>query len=402
MSTTFSAGPQTLGYLYQVRYALYSLLNDQRGDTLLYVEDLDDLVRKNPDAQTLEQLKHHTTSAATVNAWSSDIWRTLRVWFTTFSEGRWKPEDTMLSLITTATAQEETAAAWLRNGPGRDVQRAHAELVPIAAAYGNESLKKAFDAFNNTSEADQIRILSSVFVVDNAPAIDEVEPKTKQLFNGIHPNNLDVAYEWLEGWWFDKVILHLLDAIRNESRQGISKYVVQEKLADIGYQFQPNRLPIEYEGFEPSEEQLAQGQNRLFVRQMDILKIGGRRLRNAVLDYYRAFEQRSKWTRDFLEIDDELIKYEKRLIREWDRQIGILESMLPQTSADEQVLFGVELLNWMEQKANFPIRSNMSAGHEYVMRGSFHLLADADAPRVYWHPKFVEQLEAILATPVQP
>jgi hypothetical protein len=76
--------------------------------------------------------------------------------------------------------------------------------------------------------------------------------------------------------------------------------------------------------------------------------------------------------------------------------MGILESKLPHTTETDQLSLGVELLDWMELKANFPIRREMPIGHEYVMRGSFHRLADADAPRVYWHPKFLEQLAAIL------
>jgi hypothetical protein len=30
------------------------------------------------------------------------------------------------------------------------------------------------------------------------------------------------------------------------------------------------------------------------------------------------------------------------------------------------------------------------------MRGSFHMLADQDPPRVWWHPRFVERLRTLL------
>lgn len=398
MSTNFSAGPQTLGYLHQVRYSLYSLLADQRGDTYLYVEELDDVVRKSSGITTLEQLKHHTTIGATVNEYSTELWRTLRVWFTKFDEGELKPEEAMLCLITTASAQENTPLAWLRRDNLRDVAQARARLSEVANTSGNQSLKKAFDIFNKFSEVNQERLLSAVYVIDNAPTIDEVVPKIKHIITGIHACNKDAAYERLEGWWFNLVVEHLL----NESKVGISQYFVKEKIADIAQHFQPNSLPIDYEDYEPDSLQIMEGKNRQFAHQIGVLKIGGRRLHNAVLDYYRAFSQRSRWLRESLHIDDELVRYEKRLIREWDRQLGILESMEAQGTEEEQIAFGIKLLDWMEQRADFPIRTNMPAGHEYVMRGSFHWLADASTPTVFWHPKFLEQLEAILATPTKP
>jgi hypothetical protein len=319
------------------------------------------------------------------------------VWFTKFAEGKLKPEKFMLCLITTATAKEDSPLAWLRKGAARNVEQARTKLVEVATARGNQNLTAAYDVFLNTSDVDQERLLSAVYIVDNAPTIDEVEPKIKQIINGIRASNLDAAYERLEGWWFAKVIRHLLD----DSREGISQYLVKEKIADINEQLQPNSLPIDFEAYEPTEAQLTQGLDRVFVHQLRALQLGTRRIKFAVLDYYRAFEQRSKWMRDTLIIDDDLLHYEKRLTEEWERHSAYLEDLFPQISEEEQVIFGKELLNWMEKQANVPIRTNMPAGHEYVMRGSFHWLADKDAPEVYWHPKFLDQLEAIL-NPVQP
>ena len=33
---------------------------------------------------------------------------------------------------------------------------------------------------------------------------------------------------------------------------------------------------------------------------------------------------------------------------------------------------------------------------KYVMRGSYHILADQDPSRVWWHPKFIGRLETLL------
>ena len=49
----------------------------------------------------------------------------------------------------------------------------------------------------------------------------------------------------------------------------------------------------------------------------------------------------------------------------------------------------------MEQEADFRVRPNVT--EPYVMRGSYHMLADKNPPRVWWYPKFLERLEQILA-----
>ena len=39
----FSARPSALGYMYQVRYALYSILSSENADIKLHIEALDDI-----------------------------------------------------------------------------------------------------------------------------------------------------------------------------------------------------------------------------------------------------------------------------------------------------------------------------------------------------------------------
>ncbi|WP_416208261.1 ABC-three component system protein [Halomonas sp.] len=57
---------------------------------------------------------------------------------------------------------------------------------------------------------------------------------------------------------------------------------------------------------------------RTSFNQLDLIKAGKRRVAAAIRDYYRAFEQRSRWLRDELVVGLDLRRYEKRLIEEWD------------------------------------------------------------------------------------
>ena len=76
----FSAAPQFLGYLHQVRYALVVLLENESAS--LRLEALDDIeLHTAADATELIQLKLRAEGTALTDA-DSDLWKTLRVWST--------------------------------------------------------------------------------------------------------------------------------------------------------------------------------------------------------------------------------------------------------------------------------------------------------------------------------
>jgi hypothetical protein len=117
---------------------------------------------------------------------------------------------------------------------------------------------------------------------------------------------------------------------------------------------------------------------------------------NAVLDYYRAFEQRSRWVREELLIDEELEGYERRLVDEWERiRLALQDEVdIPNLTEYELRHLGRKLLNWVEQVADIRIRKEVTV--PYVMRGSYHILADGEPPQIWWHPQFLERLEGLL------
>ena len=69
-----------LGYLYQVRLALFLLLEAKTSLELRF-EKLDDIsFETNGEPKELLQAKHHIGRRANLTNSSSDLWSTLRVW----------------------------------------------------------------------------------------------------------------------------------------------------------------------------------------------------------------------------------------------------------------------------------------------------------------------------------
>lgn len=137
----FSAADSALGYLYQVRCALLWSLRRQKSepDFLVSLETLDDVTfeRMGGEPTELLQTKHHRRSTAALTNTSSDVWRSLRVWF----EGRAAraiPASAQLVLLTTSTAPEGSAAWYLR-ATARDVAVAQRALDVAAQSSTDRS-----------------------------------------------------------------------------------------------------------------------------------------------------------------------------------------------------------------------------------------------------------------------
>ena len=81
------ASEQMLGYLYQVRYALTLLLENDNSDFQISIEKFDDVAfSKDGMPKQLIQLKHHVQRQGSLTDGSTDLWRTLKVWMDVVSE----------------------------------------------------------------------------------------------------------------------------------------------------------------------------------------------------------------------------------------------------------------------------------------------------------------------------
>ena len=94
-------------------------------------------------------------------------------------------------------------------------------------------------------------------------------------------------------------------------------FEVEQKLDDIRDGLKRDALPLDMENVDPPESELDLLEEMRFVRQLRTIGVGTIRLQLAKRDYYRAFTQRSRWTRQSLLFDGEVSRFEKTLIEEW-------------------------------------------------------------------------------------
>lgn len=173
-------------------------------------------------------------------------------------------------------------------------------------------------------------------------------------------------------------------------------YEVSDKLSAIADEYRIGNLPITFRNKDPGSIDVA-NDPRLFVEQLRMLNISISRIQSGIIDYYRAFEQRSSWARESLLISGEIEEYEDRLVDEWARYREIVFENLNDRSDDDVCLAaGKDLYRWAEfETTTLRIRERVT--EPYVVRGAFHILANASPrPRVYWHPRFFERLGHLL------
>ena len=124
-----------------------------------------------------------------------------------------------------------------------------------------------------------------------------------------------------------------------------------------------------------------------------LLAIGNKRIFHAIRDYFRAFEQRSRWIREELLFVGQLDRYEDQLFEDWEVLFEVMREKLGQDAAEDVKKGAAQILyERFETGALLSIRSDFI--EPFVARGTYHILADNQ--RVGWHPEFVELLRKVL------
>jgi hypothetical protein len=387
----FGAGPSAAGYLYQARMALALSLPYVNKDSNVEVslERLDDVAFE-LDGAPLEllQTKHHINRVANLTNSSPDLWKTLRVWAEAVENDPSIPARTRLALITTAEVPEGSAAGMLLPssaygaGKKRDPKSAATLLTEIANASANKELKAAFAAFLNLIPEMRASLLSAVEVLGQQQKLTDLGAEIEEHLRLFAPKGKAAqAREMLEGWWWPRIC----SALVCDPPGAIAIGEIEAKLDDIREMLKRESLAIDFEHADPSDEETASYDGFRFIQQLKAVGATEARMHWAKRDYYRAYAQRSKWTREHAVFDGEIARFESRLIEEWEPRFGVMCDSNAKAPSDCATLreAGQTLYHWVETDARFPFRT---ATHRFLNVGSYHILADD--VRVGWHRDF--------------
>lgn len=391
-SSQYSANESALGYLYQCRLGLWYALSRlrDRDDIEIAVESLDDVsFSAEGRAEELLQTKHHLNAKASLTDACPDLWKTLRIWASQIHLIR---DGVRLLLITTATSSLGSAASLLKNEASRDITSAHKRLLTTLATSTNLTNKDAYAAFSALVPGDQVALLDAITVIDASPNVLDVRDKIEgELRLAVRTKHLRAFTDRLEGWWYGRVVQNLA----HKDAGVILARELRSQIDDLREQFLQDNLPIDFANVFPDEDVVKAMLGKPFVEQLRLVALADPRIRHAVTDYYRAFEQRSRWLREDLLLVGDLEQYEARLVEEWDRAFERIKQNCEVEEEPKKAAAGRAVFDWADN-ANIYIRPQCQ--QPYIHRGSFQILADK--LKIGWHPEFLARLEHLL-TPAE-
>lgn len=395
----FSASEQGLGYIYQARLALLHLLQLPE-DTAVFLEKDDDLDFSDGDGgKSLASLKHKAVGDRLTDL-STDFWKSVNIWLARYKRDGRAASNLRFFLFTTGTVSADSFLVLLL--PEQPVASGdEATLAMLADAALAKSTSKLIGpiatAFNGLTSPEKQDFLERILILDGSPRIGDIPATIRDKhMRSIRREHREFVFERLEGWWTDAVIKQLTGA----RTEGIFGYEVSDKLSNFAEEYKTDNLPITFRGKVPTDEIDTETDPRLFVAQLREIGISSSRIRSAILDYYRAFEQRSAWARENLLVSGEVEEYEDRLADEWNRYKDVAFEKLNDDSTEDALReAGATVYNWAEFETGKieSLRIRARVTEPYVLRGSFHILADATPePGVYWHPRFLDRLGKVL------
>lgn len=392
--STHQATEQMLGYLYQVRYALSLLLENDNTNFQISIEKFDDVTFcEDGLPKQLIQLKHHVNSKGSLTDGSSDLWRTLKVWIDMVSADPDLIDGTEFLIVTTAIAPDGTAASLLKKDNNRNVEAAYDKLKNVCLCSKNEDHEKYYRAFCKADEAVIKRLISQICVIDDASDIIDVEKTIrKPIRYSCIPKFEEQIFERLEGWWYKKAI----ECLCSDTPIFITQSQVRTFIVSVSQEYSDDNLPIEIFDIGDLDEMDLGTSEKIFYEQLKLICLGNRHMKTALFDYYRTFKQRASWVRNDLLYIDELEKYEQRLIDEWQHAFAAMEDDLAENdkvTEMDKAKEGRKLFSVIEGK-NIRIRPRCQEA--FVMRGSYHMLANQ--LKVGWHIDFYERLKNLLDT----
>jgi hypothetical protein len=391
-ASRFSAAGPALGYLAQVDYALWAMLErmDIEESFSVSIETLDDIVfhdAETDDATQKWQSKHSIDGARSLSDASVDLWKTLHNWIV-------EPSDAGVRLVLLATARAGTAVGKLRVGADRDVAGAMAALERTARESQSEANKSYYEAFLGLSLENRKALLDRVDVIDEMADVASVaDDLMRAVRKSVIPRRRTALVERLRGWWHARAIAHL-DAVANGRADRITAAELEERLLAIADTLRDENLPIDVLDFpQPSEQEVSED-DRIFVAQLRLIAMGSQRMRKCIYDHNRAFAQRSLWQRDRLLEVGELGRYDAELIEAWERFFVPLSDKPGEEITEEELkAAALAAFGELDQSDLAPIRRDVRSG--FIARGSLHVIADR--LEIGWHPKWIEHLQHRLA-----
>lgn len=394
----FDASASALGFLHQVRWAMYELLISSRRASdqsmRMTLEVFDDVALTDAAGRPLSaiQLKQHVSQTSLTDK-SVDLWKTIRVWLETPSLAA--ADGPMLTLVTTSPVQAGSAASLLGIDDAERNEAKALTLLDAASVTGSVATEQGRKAWSQAPSSVRASLLTRMRVLGEQASVAELDVLLDAELAPFVPAKHVAEYRVrLWGWWDSRAVLMLRQNRTVVGGGSVSAAELYERMQFIRDDFRVDSLVVDF-ALNFDEDKVAAGHDEHFVDQLRLVKAGSGTLRSAVVDYLRAYAHTTKWVQNGDLFDDELERYKSALKDEWSRRFDeMLEDLESDgvTDSHARAIRGRELFRTLSDSAQVTIRSEFDV--PFHARGTRNSIANHG--EYGWHPDFQQLLAGVL------
>lgn len=375
----YAAAASSIGYDYQIRLALLKSFKINE-ESEVHIEALDDIELNTKDGKQLLSLKHKQIND-TLTDLSVDFWKSVNIWI-----DRIKTITTPINflLCTTAEVSDSSFLKIITDGSKRTIQlKDITQIEEILDTSTNKTIIPIREKFKALEDSKKIELFNRITIIDKSIRINDIPNDIMDnYFRTVNQQYRNNVYETLEGWWFSKVIEKMTGSLKDP----LIVRDISAKLQQISEQYFVDNLPITFDELTQDQVDITSylDNDFLFVQKMKHIRIRDTQLQRSIFDFFRAYNQRVEWLKSNLVTSEEISKFEKKLIDEWERFKDDQYFDDEEITQPELLKIGRAIFSWA-QNTNIFIRPKVT--EQYVTRGSFHILADKEDDLIYWLPK---------------
>ena len=299
------------------------------------------------------------------------------------------PDECFFVLITTA----ELSVSSILNDFSKEERNFNVDkklkyIIDIANEVLNRNGKKRGEDFLLLSKAEQLSIIKNLYIYGSSDNIEVVSRRIKnKLKHTVDDKYIDDVYHQLYGWWEERVEKHLLDKTK---KNVITTKEVRVKKLEISEGYWRNNLSICLNELNPTQiEDTVNSKSTLkFIEQLKLIGFveDSEDTLQAKKDYCRVFLQITKWIKNQEIFDDELSKYNRRLIEEWNENFRHMCSDLDSSCDIEYIKKKGRDLYWDTRKIRPHLKIRERCDEPFIQRGGYEILSDK--LDVGWHKNY--------------
>ncbi|ENV56502.1 hypothetical protein F951_02200 [Acinetobacter soli CIP 110264] len=375
----YAAAASSIGYDYQIRLALLKSFKINE-ESEVHIEALDDIELNTKDGKQLLSLKHKQIND-TLTDLSVDFWKSVNIWI-----DRIKTITTPINflLCTTAEVSDSSFLKIITDGSKTTIELEDiTQIEQILDTSTNKIIIPIREKFKALEDSKKIELFNRITIIDKSIRINDIPSNIMDdYFRTVNQQYRNNVYEALEGWWFSKVIERMTGSLKDP----LIVRDISAKLQQISEQYFVDNLPITFDELTQDQVDITSylDNDFLFVQKMKHIRIRDTQLQRSIFDFFRAYNQRVEWLKSNLVTSEEISKFEKKLIDEWERFKDDQYFDDQEITQPELLKIGRAIFSWA-QNTNIFIRPKVT--EQYVTRGSFHILADKEDDLIYWLPK---------------